>query len=184
MLKRLFVIALILTASCAFAQTAKDQPATKEDVMRFFKTLRVENQINNVFVVMGRELQRATDERMQSPAMQKLTPEKREKLKSLLGNPVEAVLKLYPISEIMSDIAPVYTRYYTKGDIDQIVAFYETPTGEKFLNKSPEMIQEAADIMMPKMRSRVADYNKQLEAQIDEIMKDDDSAKPGTDKKK
>jgi len=38
---------------------------------------------------------------------------------------------------------PVYAKYYTEEDLDQIVAFYKTPAGRKVISVTPQIVQES-----------------------------------------
>ena len=54
-----------------------------------------------------------------------------------------------PMDEMMQAMVPAYQKHLTKGDIDNLVAFYSTPTGAKLLREMPSMMAEAMQDMMP-----------------------------------
>jgi len=41
----------------------------------------------------------------------------------------------------MYQTIPIYSKYYTKEEISELVAFYETPIGRKLTNASPQIVQ-------------------------------------------
>ena len=54
-----------------------------------------------------------------------------------------------PMDEMMQAMVPAYQKHLTKGDIDNLVAFYSTPTGEKLLRDLPAIMAESMQHMMP-----------------------------------
>lgn len=48
------------------------------------------------------------------------------------------------------DMVAIYDKYYTETEIEQLVAFYESKTGQKMVAISPELNKEMLSIMMTK----------------------------------
>jgi len=44
---------------------------------------------------------------------------------------------------LLDDLTPVYARYFTKSEIDELVAFYRTPIGQKSIRVMPMIVQES-----------------------------------------
>ncbi|MEO8255356.1 MAG: DUF2059 domain-containing protein [Flavobacterium sp.] len=40
-------------------------------------------------------------------------------------------------------ILPIYDKYYTESDIDQLIVFYNSPIGKKMISTMPEVMQES-----------------------------------------
>jgi uncharacterized protein len=47
---------------------------------------------------------------------------------------------------LLGQVAAVYARNFTVSEMRQLVAFYRTPAGQKFLDKGPDVTQETATI--------------------------------------
>lgn len=45
--------------------------------------------------------------------------------------------------DITNMIIPIYDKYYTESDIDQIIAFYNSPVGKKMIATMPQIMQES-----------------------------------------
>jgi hypothetical protein len=56
-----------------------------------------------------------------------------------------------PMDEMMQAMVPAYQKHFTKGDIDNLVAFYSTPTGEKLLRDLPAIMADSMQDVMPIM---------------------------------
>lgn len=48
--------------------------------------------------------------------------------------------------ELLKQLIPLYDKYYTKDDIDQIIQFDATPLGQKLLKVMPEIARESQTI--------------------------------------
>jgi len=40
-------------------------------------------------------------------------------------------------------IVPIYDKYYTESDIDQLIVFYNSPIGKKMISTMPQVMQES-----------------------------------------
>jgi hypothetical protein len=52
---------------------------------------------------------------------------------------------------MMQAMVPAYQKHFTKADMDNLVAFYSSPTGEKLLREMPSIMAESMQDMMPIM---------------------------------
>jgi len=48
--------------------------------------------------------------------------------------------------ELVDLIVPVYDRNLTQGDVTELIHFYETPTGKKFVSVLPKITQESMGV--------------------------------------
>lgn len=48
--------------------------------------------------------------------------------------------------ELTTLIAPLYEKYYTEEDLDQLIAFYQSPVGKKSIQIMPQIMQESMAI--------------------------------------
>ncbi len=48
--------------------------------------------------------------------------------------------------ELISDMIPLYEKYFTTDDLDALLAFYHTPTGRKSIETFPKLMQDAIPI--------------------------------------
>ena len=46
-------------------------------------------------------------------------------------------------NEMISLVIPIYDKYYTESDIDELIAFYKTPIGKKSIELMPVIMQES-----------------------------------------
>jgi hypothetical protein len=55
---------------------------------------------------------------------------------------IERAQQKVDIDSLLYQMAPIYSRYYTKEEIAELIAFYETPLGSKVISKLPQITQE------------------------------------------
>ena len=68
------------------------------------------------------------------------------------------------VSEIIDQVAALYARNFTAAELNEVVAFYRGPTGQKFIQKLPLITQESMVIgqrfgqsIAAELRSRIVD---------------------------
>jgi hypothetical protein len=82
------------------------------------------------------------------------------------------MLKNFPWGDLIDSMIPVYQKHFTKGDIDALVAFYETPTGQKLLRVLPEITAESMQQMMPLLQKSVENTQRELQEDITAMIKE------------
>lgn len=48
--------------------------------------------------------------------------------------------------DLINLTVPVYAKYYTEEDLDQVIAFYKTPAGRKVIAVTPQIVQESMQL--------------------------------------
>jgi len=77
-----------------------------------------------------------------------------------------------PMDEIMQAMIPVYQKHLTKRNVDDLIAFYSSPTGQKMLKEMPGIMAEAMQTMMPIMTKHIDMMKQRINEQTAELMKD------------
>ena len=60
----------------------------------------------------------------------------------------------------MKEIIPIYAKYFSEDDILQLIAFYETPLGQKMIEVMPQLTMDS-------MQSKVPELQEQLKARLE-----------------
>ena len=72
-------------------------------------------------------------------------------------------------------MVPVYQKHFTKGDIDALVTFYGTTTGQKVLRELPAISAESMQQMMPMLQKSIENTQKDLQEDIAAMVKESQS---------
>lgn len=54
--------------------------------------------------------------------------------------------KEFNAKELIDLMIPIYDKYYTESDIDELIKFYKTPIGKKTISNMPLLMQESMKV--------------------------------------
>jgi hypothetical protein len=168
MVKR-FLVAAILCAGFSwtgFAQTPADAPATKEDVERYFQAVHSHDMMLKMMDAMSQPMHQSAHDQCEKDK-DRLPADCEERINKML----DAMTKELPFDEMMQSMVPAYQKHFTKGDMDALIAFYSTPTGQKVLQELPAVMGEGMQAMMPIMRKSVEKMTERAEQEVAQMMK-------------
>ena len=69
-------------------------------------------------------------------------------------------------------MTPVYQKHLTKGDVDALVTFYSSPTGQKVLKEMPAMTGEAMQASSGIMKKMMAQAQERVQTEIAQMQKE------------
>jgi hypothetical protein len=84
----------------------------------------------------------------------------------------DEMLKGYPVDGMVDDIIPVYQKHLTKADVEAMLAFYSTPTGQKLLREQPEIAAESMQAISGRMQKSFEEMMQRLENRLNEDRKE------------
>ena len=79
-------------------------------------------------------------EQMSKNAAQQTPPDQQKKLE-------ETFKKEAHPKEVTESLIPVYDKNFSQAELDDIIKFYNTPTGKKFIEVQPKLIGESSDVI-------------------------------------
>jgi hypothetical protein len=178
MMKRLLPLLLALAATPALAQTAPDPArlaAAKALVEAALPPSQRDTMIRGMITPIMNNMRASME---QSPEMAKMfeNPKAREIFSRYLDKQnetsLEALRQSFPA---MADaMASAYARHFTVAQLNEVRAFYLTPTGKAFIAEVPAVMAdpELAAVqrkMMSDMLARLPDSLKQLTAELEAL---------------
>jgi hypothetical protein len=170
----LATIVLLCAASIGFAQQdPADSPATKEDVQKYLEIMHSREMMTKMVDAMAKPMHQMMHDQYEKDK-DKLPADFEARMNKVMDDS----LKSFPWDEILQSMVPVYQKHFTKGDVDHLVAFYSTPTGQKLIREMPAITAEAMQVMMPILRDRIDVMTRDVQQQVAEMIKQSE-AKPG-----
>lgn len=162
----LLTIAVLCFSANAFStQSPQDSPATKEDVQKYLEVMHSRDMMAKMVDAMSKPMHLAIHEQYEKQK-DKLPPDFEARMAKVLDD----YMKDFPWDEMLQAMVPVYQKHFTKGDIDQLVAFYSTPTGQKLVRELPAITAEAMQAMMPIMSKSMEAMTQNLQEQVAEMV--------------
>jgi hypothetical protein len=157
----LLLIACLLLGSVSFAQqNPSDAPASKEDIEKYLDATQMREKVKTIMDLVSKQMHKNLLERLQKEPG--TTPEQMDRASKMADN----IFEKFPVDEMIDAMIPVYQKHFTKGNINDILTFYATPTGQKLLKEQPAMAAEAMQAVMPIAQKMATETVQRVEAQL------------------
>jgi len=165
----LLLIACLLLGSASFAQqNPADAPASKADIEKYLDVLHTRDLMKTMLDAMSKQMHQMIAEQLKKdPAM---TPEMQARANKMMDD----IIKGMPIDDLIDAMIPVYQKHFTKGNIDDLLAFYSTPTGQKLIQELPAITTEAMQAVMPISQRMMATAMQRAKDELAQMQKDND----------
>ena len=181
-MKRILLVAgvvFVMSWTCVAQTSTDDSPATKADVERYFQVVRSHDMMKKTMVAMTQSMHQMMHEQYLKHK-DELPADYEDKMNAMMDD----MFANMPMDEMIQAMVPAYQKHLTKGDIDNLVAFYSTPTGEKLLRDMPAIMAESMQDMMPIMTKYLDTVKqtllKETDAMIAHSKKQSDAKTPAT----
>lgn len=172
-MRRILLLAVVgfCTPLLGFAQqaapTASDVPATKEDIQKYLDVMHSREMMAKMVDAMSAPMHKMLHEQFLKDK-DRLPPDFEERTSKLFDDQ----MKSFPWDEMLDSMVPVYQKHFTKGDVNALIAFYSTPTGQKLLRDMPAIMQEAMQNMMPLLQKQIDAMDARMHQEVAQMMKD------------
>jgi hypothetical protein len=167
------ILCLALSCNALAQQNAADAPATKEDVERYLQATRSHDMMKKMIEAMSKPMHQMLHDQFIKDK-DKLPAD----FESRMNKRMDDMMRDMPFDEMMQAMVPVYQKHFTKGDIDALVAFYSSPTGQKMLREMPAIMGEAMQTAMPIMNKYMETMKQRVQQEVAELQKESQK-KPG-----
>ena len=164
----LVVLLLLAIAASAQTPTPSGEASTREDVIRLFDVMQIRQQMELVMKQMLQQMRAMSREEMKDRKIQ-VSPEDMAKADLL----ADKIMQEFSVSDLLDDMIPVYQNHLSKMDVDEMIKFYSTPTGQKILREMPAMTAEGMQAMQPRLHKQM----DQITQEIDQMVKEEKAKK-------
>lgn len=159
-MKKVLAVCLYVSSSC-FAQTA-----SREKVLQLYNALQVRSGMQLMVGTVEEQIVPSVMNTMQQREGMTFSDEDAQYLRDMLSKRVSASFSGPVMTQMLDAMVPVYQKYFTDQDIDNIIGFYRTPTGKKFISEQNELLrdgmQAAQPIMIAQMNRTMEDLQKEV----------------------
>jgi len=156
MKKTVFVLFLCISVfTNGFSQTKQ------ESIKELFHIMKNDSMMNKMLDSMVPTMAG----QMQSEMKDSVT---RARSTDIMNISMQAVKGFIP--QMMDDMALIYDKYFTEKEIKDFIVFYKSPSGQKYLSLSPEIMKEFMGTMMQKY---MPEMKKTMKDKIEELKKTD-----------
>lgn len=190
-IKIVFLSFLVLWVVVPCAR-ALDKTAEIKVYQKFYQVINAESQYNQILNVMVAQFQQGfvIGFREEAKKMENATPEEQDKLRQLFQKAMESytqkmrkkAAEVMPLKELIDNIYyPVLSTHFTVSEVEELIKFYESPLGQKYLSVSPTVMQESSALInqkyMPQLQKisiKVAEEEmKKIKPELEKLQKKD-----------
>ena len=173
MVRKCLIIAIMLVLSVpVWSQDATSAAASKEEVMKLLKVMRVNSQMTQMLNNMSTVVQTGARE-----GFLKKKPNATEKQLAALDKMMGSTFQEFSADELIAEIIPVYQRNLTSEEVSSLVSFYNSPSGQKILDKMPKLTQDAMQVGVDYARKKMDAAMTRMEALSKDIETEEGSKK-------
>ncbi|MDJ0795345.1 MAG: DUF2059 domain-containing protein [Calothrix sp. MO_167.B12] len=142
---KILLSALVISAftsinGTAFAQTIVDTKIA--DNSDSTKNVQQNQKINNI----KKLIQITGSKKMSQQIMNQMIAAMKKQLPQVPQAFWDSFVAEYDPDVMIDQLIPVYAKYYTNAEIEQMIAFYDTPLGKKITRVMPQVVQESMQI--------------------------------------
>ena len=103
------------------------------------------------------------------PEWTKLTPEQQEASRKVMAKFFQSAMALYSPDEMITDMKTIYERHLTGSDVENLITFYSSPSGQHMLDMIPAIMQEYMPMVMEKIQSKMQPLILEMSKEMVEI---------------
>ena len=159
---------IVFLSTLIFSSVCFAAPPTDESINKLLELSNVMQAIKSVQQQMDTMLQNTMQEVTKG---QPITADEQKILDAYRKKVTDIALKQLDESHLKSIYLPIYREVYTQDEVNQLIAFYESPTGKMFSSKVPIAMQKSMAAMqqqigpmMQEMQQATKDMQSQLDA--------------------
>ena len=197
MTKRFIVLTLLALATGAASPAFTQQPAapaqavivppdqqpTDSQLVRLFEVMRINEQMAATTKVMPQIMQQQVQQQLEQmekdhPEMNKLTPEQKKASAQVMNKFMTQAMTLYTPDEMIADMKAIYRRHLTGADVENLITFYNSPSGQHMLDMVPAIMQEFMPAAMQKMQEKMRPLLVEMAKEMAAISQSPGTAKP------
>lgn len=159
-MKYLFLgVLLCLTTSVVLAQQSDaNAPATREDIENYLAVMHSHEMMQQMADAMSKPMHKMVHD-LYIKDKDKLPADFEEKELKIIDD----MYRNMPFDDMMQSMVPVYQKHFTKGDVNALIAFYSSPTGQKMVREMPAIMSEAMEQAMPIMEKYLQNMQQQVQ---------------------
>lgn len=168
MLHRILILALLLLPLAALPAQAQQAPAPADDarIDRLLEVTRAREMLDAALPQIEASQQQML---AQMTAGRELDAAQRQRIDTILARSSAAVREALAWDNLKPVYHDIYRQTFTGDDIDAIIAFYESPTGQRMLEKMPELMQNTMTAMQRLVVPMLQQMERDLAAEVSAV---------------
>jgi hypothetical protein len=153
----------------------EDQQPTDSQLNRLFDVMRLKEQMASMTQSMSQLMKQQMDAQIkqmqdQHPEMGKMTPAQQQAFSAAMGKFMERAMTVYTADDMMADMKAIYKKHLSQSDVENIITFFNSSSGQRVLGMVPVMMREYMPLVMQKTEGRLKPVLNDLQLELAQIM--------------
>jgi hypothetical protein len=166
-----WVVVLVLALAVAPCAAHADEASKRAKVEELISVMHMDRMMNQMLEAMKGQ----TEQMMQqSPGADSMTPEQKKIETDYQAKALQIVIDSMGWKAMEPQFVTLYAQNFTEDEIDGMVTFYKSPTGQAVLNKMPQLMTSTMQLT----QSLMVDVQPKLNALREDMVKQMDAATP------
>lgn len=171
---KLVVTVLIIGLICAAGSSVKANPdgnSYYDSVEELLLLMKMDETLERSFA----QIRPIMIQQFQETTGRELTPEQGEVMGKYLGRLFDVMAEEMSWEKLKVDFIQIYMSVYTEEEIQALIGFYQTPVGQKTVEKTPFLLEQSMEISqkymlstLPKIQAIAEEMKAELEATFGE----------------
>lgn len=171
------IIYLVIIAFCFPLSTRADDASKMAKIHELFKVSKMDQ--------LSAQSMRLAENQVKAGMVRqmfgvKLNADQQEELNHLSGKLMKILSSALNWDALEPEYAKLYAAAYTEQQIDDLLAFYKSPTGQVMIEKMPVLMQEANAVVQKRMADAMPQIQKLIKDYMTQAVSNAQKAKPNT----
>ncbi len=162
-LRTALAVVLLFCLSGFSQQAPADTPASREQIVKLFDVMHIRQQMRVMMEGMAQQ-----QSALVRDSMKQRNPQVSDEQIAHLNDYMTETMKDFPVDGMLEDMIPVYQKHLLQADVDAMIAFYSSPTGQKLMQEMPAMTSEGLQAAYPRMQKQMEKVMQRVEERMKE----------------
>jgi uncharacterized protein len=153
------VTLLLIVASLLSLSARADDASKLAKIHELFKIAKFDQMTSETSTEIIERMRSQTVQELLTP---KLTPNQQQKLDEFTTKVTQVTNGALSWASLEPDYARLYDNTYSEEQIDDLIAFYKSPTGQAMVEKTPILAHQAAEITQQHMAAAMPQIKELL----------------------
>jgi uncharacterized protein len=157
---RRFVAVAVMALTLVCSSARADEASKRAKAEQLFTLLHMDRMMDQLLAAVKNQMQQMVQT---MPGGDDATPEQKKQIADFQQRVLNLVNDKLGWKALEPDFINLYASTYTEDELDGILAFYKSPTGQKMIAKTPELTAKSTELTQQKMREVQPELNQMVQ---------------------
>lgn len=144
---------------------ADRRPPSVAQVTRFFDLMHIHEQMRSMLQAEQKQLNLMMHD-LFAKQLPNASDSQRAAFEKLINDAMNELVTNYPIDDVLRDMVPIYQAHLSESDLNQVIDFYSSSTGQKLLKEMPAMTTEGMRVSYARLQPEMDKLIKNMQTNL------------------